>query len=428
MTKKAILIVVWCMAGTIYAQNGTVSPYSYFGLGELRSVNSIENQMMGGLSMFGDSIHINLGNPASYGKLRLTAYAASLSRKQTTLKSLDGKENSSVTNLDYLAIGFPIFKNTAVGFGIKPYSAVGYGFENETQDANNGLITNKYEGEGGLNTVYFSVGSELFKDFTFGATVNFHFGNIKNRRVQDIENVQFGTFDFRESRINGANFKLAANYAPYISKNLKLHTYLGIYTQTNLSSENSKEIGSFSSDNGQEIEKITVDLDAIGLKSRGITIPTTTTTGFGIGDDKKWFVGMEYDFQSLGGYSAPFFEVDNLSYSNASQFKIGGYFTPDYTSFTDYFKRITYRAGANFGKSGMIVNGEEINDFGITFGVSLPMGANSTIIFRNFSNVNLGIEYGNRGTTNAGLVKENYFKLSIGLSLNDRWFQKRQIN
>lgn len=37
------------MAGTIYAQNGTVSPYSYFGLGDLRSIGSVENQMMGGV-------------------------------------------------------------------------------------------------------------------------------------------------------------------------------------------------------------------------------------------------------------------------------------------------------------------------------------------------------------------------------------------
>ena len=428
MIKKAIIVLVWCVAGTMYAQNGSISPYSYFGLGEIRAVNSIENQMMGGLSMFGDSIHINLSNPASYGRLKLTAYAAVLSRKEIGFKSANGKENSSVTSLDYLAIGFPIAKGLGVGFGIKPYSAVGYGFENEVTDPANGLITNKYDGEGGLNTVYFSTGAQLFKDFTLGATLNFHFGTIENRRVQNVENVQFGTFDFRESKVNGVNFKLAANYTPNISEKTKLHTYLGIDTQMNLSSENSKEIGSFSSDNGQEIEKITVDLDAMNLKNRGITSPTRTTLGLGLGDEKKWFLGAEYEFQSLGDYTAPFFEVDNLEYTDAVKYTFGGYFTPDYSSFSDYFKRITYRAGANFGKSGMIVNGEDINDFGITFGVSLPMGANSIVIFRNFSNVNLGFEYGNRGTVNSGLIKENYFKLSIGLSLNDRWFQKREIN
>ena len=34
-------------------------------------------------------------------------------------------------------------------------------------------------------------------------------------------------------------------------------------------------------------------------------------------------------------------------------------------------------------------------------------------------------EYGNRGTENSGLVKESFFNIFIGLSLNDKWFEKR---
>jgi hypothetical protein len=32
------------------------------------------------------------------------------------------------------------------------------------------------------------------------------------------------------------------------------------------------------------------------------------------------------------------------------------------------------------------------------------------------------------GTAKAGLIKENYLSLRVGLSLNDRWFLKRKIN
>jgi hypothetical protein len=45
-----------------------------------------------------------------------------------------------------------------------------------------------------------------------------------------------------------------------------------------------------------------------------------------------------------------------------------------------------------------------------------------------FSNLNIGFEFGSRGTTAAQLVKENYFGIKIGLSLNDQWFIKRVIN
>jgi len=71
--------------------------------------------------------------------------------------------------------------------------------------------------------------------------------------------------------------------------------------------------------------------------------------------------------------------------------------------------------------TGLIINNQAINDSALTLGLGMPLrGA--------FSNVNIGFELGNRGTTNAGLVKENYMNFSIGLSFNDKWFQKRKYN
>ncbi|WP_435313781.1 hypothetical protein [Cellulophaga fucicola] len=425
MIRKIIIAIVCCMAGTIYAQNGTVSPYSYFGLGDLRSIGSVENQMMGGISMYADSIHINLNNPAAYGGLGRTTYTASLSRRESTLKGADSKQNSSVTSLDYLAIGFPIIDNkVGIGFGIKPFSSVGYEVESSFTDPDAGIVTNKYTGEGGVNTVFFSVGARILQDLTVGVTTNFNFGSIETNRVQDVENVQFGTFDFRESKVNSANFKISANYTPMLTDKIRMNTYFGVETQNNLSSDNTKTIGSFSSSTGQQIETIDVDLDRLGLASRGITIPTTTTIGLGFGQDRKWFVGTEYSAQKLEDYTAPFFTVDNLTYENSSRFAIGGFYTPDYTSFTDYYKRITYRAGAKYINSGMVVNNEDITDFGITFGVGLPLDA----INDPFSNINIGFEIGKRGTTSADLIQENYFKINLGISLNSKWFNKRTIN
>jgi len=47
---------------------------------------------------------------------------------------------------------------------------------------------------------------------------------------------------------------------------------------------------------------------------------------------------------------------------------------------------------------------------------------------RSFSNINLGFELGKRGMASENLIEEKYFKINIGLSLNDLWFQKRKIN
>jgi hypothetical protein len=48
--------------------------------------------------------------------------------------------------------------------------------------------------------------------------------------------------------------------------------------------------------------------------------------------------------------------------------------------------------------------------------------------FQGFSNINLGFEVGRRGTTNAGLIQEDFFSIRLGLSLNDRWFVKNKYN
>ena len=43
-------------------------------------------------------------------------------------------------------------------------------------------------------------------------------------------------------------------------------------------------------------------------------------------------------------------------------------------------------------------------------------------------NINFGFEVGKRGTTNAGLIKEKFFSVRLGLTLNDRWFVKNKYN
>src|SRR5690606_29628451 len=172
------------------------------------------------------------------------------------------------------------------------------------------------------------------------------------------------------------------------------------------------------------IEVIEVDLEGRGLARTGEQVPTTTTWGVGCGEDMKWMLGTEYSFQAMGDFQNELSPASNMEYQDANTIRFGGYYIPDYTSFTSYLKRVVYRAGAKMSKSGIVVDNREINDFGITFGLGLPLGQG-----RNFSNVNIGFELGRRGTKYGDLVEENYFKINLGLALSDMdWFQKRKIN
>jgi hypothetical protein len=421
MVKKILIALLCVLAQGAIAQKGTISPYSYFGIGDQRDNGTVENQMMGGLSLYADSIHINLTNPAAYSKLRLTTYTAGISHKEYRLKDFTQEQKTSVTNLDYLSIGFPVAPKVGAGFGLMPYSSVGYSLNDITTNSNGAEVTNIFTGDGGVNRIYASIGFEPIKNLSLGVTASYNFGTLDYERIQSVEDVQFGTIDRRESKINGYDFNYSLNYTPTIKDKYTLFTSIVVNTQGNLVAKNTQTLGSFSLVSGRDIEVVDVNLDANNLRNTEIKIPTKATLGLGFGEDKKWFLGAEYSFQKFSDFENQFLGIQNVTYDDASSFAFGGYWVPDYRSLSGYFKRVTYRAGLRYDMSGMTVNGKEINDFGITFGLGMPLG-------NSFSNLNLGFELGRRGTTDANLVEESYLKINVGLSLNDKWFQKRKIN
>ena len=81
--------------------------------------------------------------------------------------------------------------------------------------------------------------------------------------------------------------------------------------------------------------------------------------------------------------------------------------------------------GLSIDESGLGADFSKVNDFGMSFGLGLPMG-------RKLSSLNLGFEFGKKGTTSNNLIQENYFNVRVGLSLNavgrQAWFQKRRID
>lgn len=426
MVRIFVLAILIFATFSVSAQNGTVSPYSAIGIGELRGVRTVENQSIGGLEFFTDSIHVNLNNPAALGKLGLATYSGAFSRKEMRMETNADKQNTSVTNLEYLAIALPLkLQRGGLSFGLKPYSSVGFKLEDLTENEAGDQVLNEYSGSGGLNQVFLSVGLRLLPRLQVGATANYIFGQIENKRVQVTEGIAYGTLDNRQSDISGFDFNYALTYSPSISAKHTLYTSLRAHTQTNLVSKNERRIGSFVPLNGNEIETYLVDLERDNLLNTEIKIPTTFTFGLGIGEEYRWMIGAEAGMQQFSKFSNPFLDGDNIGYEDASSYALGGFWVPDYNDVDAYFNRVTYRAGVRLDNTGFIVNEKPISNFGITFGMGLPLGFE-------YSNLNLGFEVGRRGTTMNDLVRESYFKVSIGLSFNasgaNRWFQKRQIN
>lgn len=414
MIKRLTLIVGLLFTVITNAQEGTSSPYSFYGIGLTTFKGTVENRSMGGLSFYTDSIHVNLRNPASYGQLGLTTYSIGGTHSIVNIESATESEKSTVTSLDYIAIGVPAGR-IGFGFGLIPYTSVGYNLLDFNEEDGTAA---RFEGSGGLNKVYLSSGYSVNKNFQAGVTINYNFGNIRNKNVNARRDIQLGTREINRSDLSGFNFNFGLNYQEMISDELQL-TAAAIYSPaSHLKSKNQRELATvlFRSTS----EEIVADRRDIPLENTEMSLPAEYTLGTGIGKPRKWFLGIEYTGTGESNFNNRSFSLINATYSNASKYKIGGYYIPDYNSLTNYFNRIVYRGGFRMEETGLSLNGEAINEFGISFGVALPAGGM-------LSNANLGFEYGQRGTTNAGLIQESFFNVSVGLSLNDRWFIKRRF-
>ncbi|RAV29737.1 hypothetical protein [Sinomicrobium soli] len=432
MIRKIFIVLFACISGSIYAQRGSSSPYSFYGIGDQRFKGTAENRSMGGLTIYSDSIHLNLNNPAAYGDLQLTTYTGGGSYTGLTLKNRTQKESSSNAYLDYLALGFPVIRGKlGVGFGLMPYTSVGY---NLVQSAE--TMRDEFTGEGGANRVFLSAGYRITDNFSVGATVNYDFGQLETHYYRILQDIERPTYEDNTSELSGFNVNLALNYRKTLNNDLTVRGALMYSPETTLSSENTRILSVIARNSqGQVIagETRDVDLDALGLRNVDLKMPQSASVGVGIGKERKWFAGAEYERKNTSVFSNPFIKVDGVGYQDASRFSAGGFFIPEYSSFTSYWKRIVYRAGLRYEETGLMVKDVPLNDFGISFGLGLPMGAaipttNSLQYAGMFSNINIGVELGRRGTVTNNRIQEEYVKVSVSLSLNDKWFVKRRYD
>lgn len=414
MIKRLFLIVTILFTVITTAQEGTSSPYSFYGIGLNAFKGTVENRSMGGLSIYSDSIHVNLRNPAAYGGLRLTTYTVGGSHSVINVKSNDAEESSTVTTLDYLAIGIPAGK-FGFGFGLVPYSSVGYNLISVNEEEN---AAGRFTGSGGVNRVFLGAGFRLNDHLRFGANVDYNFGTIENKNVYIREGIQYGTRELNRSELSGLSFNLGANYEQMISDRLELKASAVYTPQRDISSRNSRQLSTITlASTGQEI---VTDARNISVGDSDYTLAAQYSLGAGIGQPRKWFLGAEYVNTEASNFNNRSFARDGATYSSASKYRVGGFYIPNYNSLTSYFSRIVFRGGLRMEETGLNLEGESVDEFGISFGVGLPAG-------RMFSNANVGFEYGRRGTTNAGLIQENFFNVMISLSLNDRWFIQRKF-
>ena len=140
------------MSISSFAQVGTGSPYSFVGFGETNFRGNHLNRAMGGIDVYIDSIHPNINNPASYGKLKATTYSVGVNYRSNILANNSDTQKVTTSAIDYIGVSVPT-KRFGFGFGILPFSSVGYLLE-EISQTNQINAINRFTGEGGINNAF----------------------------------------------------------------------------------------------------------------------------------------------------------------------------------------------------------------------------------------------------------------------------------
>ncbi|WP_284652794.1 hypothetical protein [Flavobacterium terrisoli] len=427
MIKKIVVSLCLLISLSALAQEGTSSPYSFYGIGDVKFKGTIDTRSMGSLSVFPDSIHLNLQNPAHFASLKLTAFAIGGTYGNTKSKSETDDAKARRTTFDYLAIGIPVGK-LGIGFGLIPYSSVGYKIEKKSPVINSltDTIYNRYNGIGGVNKVFLGFGYQLTKKINIGADVQYNFGTIETTNLETQNEVQYGSKETNTSNAQGFNVDFGATYQTKINKKFSFFSSLSYTPEHSIKLENSRKIEVVQFSPGGEVNPI--QTETIAVPNTTIKLPSKLSFGSGFGELKKWLIGGEVTFLNNSVISNRFVDIEGATFENATRYSLGGYFIPNYNSYSSYLKRITYRAGLRYENTGLVINNEStyfrdkpINDFAANIGFGLPLGGS-------FSKIDIGFEMGKRGTKYYNLVEENYFNISVGLSLSDKWFVKRKFD
>ena len=416
MRKLSILFILISFFG--YSQRTSYSPYSYFGVGETNFSATVENQMMGGNTAYYDSVHQNMNNAASLSKLKFVNYSVGVDLKNTSYLSASTNEKSTAAAINYISVAIPT-KLLSFSFGIKPKTSVGYLLENDDKSKTPPEL-NRFTGSGGVSNAFVSIGFELFKNWGFGFSSSYAFGNLNHYHTKILENIELYTRVSSESSVSGLDYNFSTVYQKTFNEKITLYSSIIYQPEAKYKSRNNQIISTIDPNSSFGGDSEEIDLSAVGLKNTNIKIPNSLSFGLGLGQDKKWFLGFNYMKNDEGGYKNELMGLDNVEFKSSQTYSLGGFFLPEYNSFTNYFKTLTYRFGFRYKSGGLFVNDQQINEIGVNFGFGIPLAG--------ISSANLGFEFGQRGTTKASLIKEKFFSIRLGVSLNDLWFIRSMYN
>ncbi len=447
----SLVIVVGLFSNNANAQKGTSSPYSVYGLGELNNGQYAYFMSMGNaLTANTDSTVVNQNNPASYSYISRfrPLFQIGVNGKFSTFVE-DGQNPSKKNQFGFnqFQLGLPIAKRWGGAIGLTPLSSTGYSIVNQNIEDGDTLSQNISEGAGTVSKFHLGASYKYkFKNrSSIAGGVNFNYIFGSTNKIESFEYTNFSDFSLHsrvehETRINSfaydlgliyekhldySSFSIGVKYSPAV--NLKAYQDLLAFSYSTSYYNNYSYPGSV-------IDTAEIVTDNEGV----IRMPESYNVGVEYrlnGKGKEYLLKFSADVkhQKWSDYYEEFGAVKTENvFKNRTSTSFGIQYSPHVgrnanNNLVSYVGRIHYRIGFDYTLSQLLVNSTQLNDYGMSFGLGLPITTGNSN-----TNINLGAKYGSLGTTESGLIKEKYLGVFVGVTISpgiyDRWFLKRKYD
>jgi len=341
----------------------------------------------------------------------------------------------------HLNVGIPVGNKWGITFGLRPLSRISYKIDRSerlydpiTHLPIDSALT-EFSGNGGSYLATVGAGYKFGKNFSAGFNFGYLFGekDYSTRRELINDTIDYAMSNFQTKTsfgkifINaGILFNDTLNKSKAKEKQLILS--IGAYGNMKRNLTASKDViyETFTRDptNGDtRLDSVSELHNVKGV----IVYPATYGVGFTIKKPESlktrgWQLGIDF-VQSQWSQYRYYGTMDSVQ--NNWSLHVGGELTPSVNPANkDYWKAVTYRAGFSFGPDYIKI-GNKLSQYGVSFGMGLPIATHRGFGSNQFSLINVALEYGKRGNNN-NLLKENLFRLSVGFSLSDIWFVKKR--
>lgn len=443
-----ILVLLILISGTgLNAQTLSQSPYGRFGLGDMKHTPSPFQQALGGLSQaIGDSNSLSFNQPAALAYLEagVTIFEAGMSGAQTNYVYSNRSTTGRTAGFGYFGLAFPIhrkFWNTS--FTLTPLSNVGYVLRDTISGTLSGDAYLTYAGAGGYSSFSWNHGFKIGKNFSLGVQASYLFGRTDYTSTVLFPNAlnagNRNSLVTRSNKLNGLDVNTGIMYRKYFRKRKpregkpektdSLHLTIGGTYHPLMGVD-----GSFSYlaqtffGNAPGILSVAGTNDTVSFanseKGR-VDLPMQYGGGITLSNSaEKWLFGVEYmysDWNNFRLFGSPDSVVSSYRMAAGLQIMPAG---NAMSGKVPYFKRIRYRAGFSYSDGFLMVNGQRLPEMAVSIGFGLPVVLRTYNTRPATSILNIAISAGRRGVRGQNPLVEEYLRLSIGFSLNDRWFRK----